>query len=249
MTGMLQEGSVVPAAAPEAPATPPQSSVTRLVDVLIAPTVAGAAIGRDPRGGLAAVVYVVLVVLSVAAVWFTDTGRKLSLEAMRDALRQSGQSTDAVAKLAENLAFIAPMAVGVAAVGTVVVTVLVAGALWVLFSAAMGANLGFRHHFSIAAHAGIISGLGSLVTIGTMFVRGTMHASLSLAAFAPGLKPTSVAYMSLALFDFFTLWYMAALGLLVAGAGRLKPAVTVGTVLAIYALLGGAGVALKAALS
>jgi len=250
---MLQEGSLAPAAVPAvtvaAVAPPPRSFLGRLIDVFTAPTAAGEAIARDPRVLGATIICAVLATATVALLYLTDAGQKIALEQARVAMRQAGQSTEMLAKASEGMAFIAPFAVGGASIGTVVNLVFTAACLWVLFSAVMGANLGFRHHFSIAAHSGIIFGLGGLAVIATQLAKGTAHASLSLAALVPSLEPTSVIYMSLALFDFFTLWYVAALGLMIAGAGRLRPATTVGTLLAIYAVLGGASVAFRAALS
>ena len=85
-----------------------------------------------------------------------------------------------------------------------------------------------------------------------MLAKGSAQATLSLAAFAPRLDLGSPLYMTLALFDFFMLWYLVALGLMAAGAagaGRVRPGTAVGTLLAIYFALGGAGIAIKAALS
>jgi hypothetical protein len=99
------------------------------------------------------------------------------------------------------------------------------------------------------SHAHLIVILGGLISVPIMLSRESMRSPLSLAALVPGATMESSTYLLLSVFDFFALWWVVALGVMVARAGRLNAWKPVSALLGIYFVVVGGIAGIRIALS
>ncbi len=106
--------------------------------------------------------------------------------------------------------------------GLVLTLVLVFGTFFVyLFYKVAGTEGLYSDYFTLFANASLIDVLagGAVRTLLTL-LKGSTQVSTSLALLAPGLEKSSMTYLVLSQFDFFSLWFMFALAVgIAAGLG------------------------------
>lgn len=102
---------------------------------------------------------------------------------------------------------------------------LVLGAFFVyLFFKVGGAEGNYVHYFSGAALASVLDMiLGGILKSSLILLKKSMIVHTGLTMFFPGLDFRSLSFIALSQFDFFSLWYLAALTLGIAAFARLSP--------------------------
>jgi hypothetical protein len=102
---------------------------------------------------------------------------------------------------------------------------LVMGAFFVyLFFKVGGAEGNYVHYFSGAALASILDMvLGGVLKSSLILVKKSILVHTGLTMFFPGLDFRSLPFIALAQFDFFSIWYLAALALGIAAFARISP--------------------------
>jgi len=93
-----------------------------------------------------------------------------------------------------------------------------------LFFKVAGAEGNYVHYFSGVAHASILDMLlGGVLKATLILLKKTMMVHTGLTLFFPGLDFRSLSFIVLSQFDFFSLWYLAALALGIAVFARISP--------------------------
>lgn len=92
-------------------------------------------------------------------------------------------------------------------------TLISAGLAMFLGSVLMGGKAGFKAVLSVTAVAGLISALGSIITLPLMFLKGTLLVSIGFAGLLPGKDFTSLLYSFLYQYNFFMIWSVIAAGI------------------------------------
>jgi len=129
---------------------------------------------------------------------------------------------------------VAPVSV---VIGVPLVTLLLSGLVYMVFSIVLGGEGTFRQTFSASAHAGLIGIVGGLVGSALVLVNGSFRSSTALSAFLPFLDETSFAYKVFRGFDLFVIWQLAVLSIgmgIIQQTGTRKSAVVIFSVFAVF---------------
>jgi len=103
-------------------------------------------------------------------------------------------------------------------------TLVVAAFFVYLFFKVGGAEGLYVNYFSGMAFASLLDmGLGMILKSSLILVKKTMLVQTGLTMFFPGLDFRSLPFILLAQFDFFSLWYLAALALGIAVFAKISP--------------------------
>ena len=111
------------------------------------------------------------------------------------------------------------------------------GAFFVyLFFKVAGCEGNYVHYFSGVAHASILDMLlGGILKTALVLMKKTMLVHTGLTMFFPGLDFRSLSYIVLSQFDFFSIWYLAALALGIAYFTKISPQKSI-TIVVLYFL-------------
>ncbi len=118
------------------------------------------------------------------------------------------------------------------------VALLLAGLLFAVFVAVLGADGSFKQVFSIVAHSGAIVALQPLFVLPLDYARQSMSPPTTLAVFLPMLDETSFVMHLLGSIDLFLIWWIVslAIGLGVLFKRRTGPIAT--GLLGVYVIVG-----------
>jgi hypothetical protein len=130
-------------------------------------------------------------------------------------------------------------------------TLLLAGVLYVAFTVMAGGSATFRQLFAVVAHASVITALQQAFTGPLNYARGAVTSATNLGVLLPMIDDRSFAGRALAMTDLFLIWWVLvlAIGLSVLYRRRTQPialvlygvyAVIVVGVAAVMSRLGGA---------
>ena len=189
-------------------ATERGSLLGTLVNIFVSPREAYEAIDRQPRWVLPLVIVIIAAV--VAGMFVAPMAMEERMAEQRDKLiEQRGmtpeQADQALAVGAKIGKITAPI---MAAVGSVVVIVVVALALLFLGNVILGGESSFKKLFAMYAWTSLIGVLATIVKVPLMLSRGTANVQTSLAALLdPGQKGTFL-YQLLTHTDVFSLWQL-----------------------------------------
>jgi len=93
-----------------------------------------------------------------------------------------------------------------------------------LFFKVAGSEGNFVHYFSGVVHASILDMfLGGILKSSLILMKKTMLVHTGLTMFFPGLDFRSLPFIVLSQFDFFSIWYLAALALGIAFFAKISP--------------------------
>jgi Yip1-like protein len=93
------------------------------------------------------------------------------------------------------------------------VTLFMAGVVYVIFGIVLGGDSTFRQTFSAYCHTGIIGILAVLVQTVMVFLKGSMKSSTALSAFLPFLEEKSFAFKIFQMLDVFIIWQLAVISI------------------------------------
>jgi hypothetical protein len=127
--------------------------------------------------------------------------------------------------------------------GTLIMAFVVAGLLKLVFGVIMKGEATFAQYRSIAAHAALISALGTLVTLPVWIATGDMTTQLSAGLLAPEL-PKGILSSVLNALSVFSLWWLAVIAIGVAAVNQrisfVKSAGVIFGIFLVVAVIGGA---------
>ncbi len=220
----------------------------RLTNTFVAPGALGESLAQHPRWGSAMVLVVLIALTTAVILYMTPAGKKLMLETMKQQMR--GQNLPGgEAQMEKSFVLVQ----GSSVIGTMLCTpvfiFIMGGVLWVVCSLMLGAQMGYASQLGVATHGYIIMSIGYLLSMSLSLTRGVLRSTLSLAAFVPHAPIDSPVYIALALFDFFALWSIVAMGVMVARGGRLSVWKPVVVLLGIYFVVAGGLAAFGSAMS
>ena len=221
------------------PATRQPGPVSRIVGVLLTPRRTFGDIVREPKwlGAL----MVVTLTMAGASGWLvsTEVGQQALLEQQVSTLESFGVtvSDEMYEQFARGLGNATYFAAGSVVVFIPIVTLIVAGVVWIVGYTLLGAHTPFRSMYAVVVHVGAVNMLQQLFTVLLNYTRGVMSNPTTVAAFFPMLQPGSFPARLLGAIDMFIVWQLMvlAIGVAVLYGRRTGPIAT--TFYTLYACL------------
>ena len=192
----------------------------RAIGVIVSPGETFAEVARNPRP--AGVLFLACLVIAVAtgAPQLTERGRVAILDLQVQQIeRFTGQpvNDEMYAQLENQSRYGAYLTAGQTFVMMPVVSIVVAGILWVVFSAVLGGAAPFKSVLAVVTHSQIIAALGAVAAVPIQYVQGiqSMAGPFNLGALAPMLDPQGFLAMFLGAISVFAIWQLivVAIGL------------------------------------
>ncbi len=124
-------------------------------------------------------------------------------------------------------------------IGSIVMSLIIAGILWAIFNAALGGDAAYKQILAVLIHAGVISALQQISTGPVNYFRGAVTSATSLAALMPVFDDKSFMGRLAGAIDVFLIWYVVvlAIGLAVLYRRKTQPiAIALFSVYAVIAL-------------
>jgi hypothetical protein len=186
----------------------------------------------------------VLVVSTLVAAFFTalplttDAGRNAALDQQTETMKSFGVTvTDQMYDQMERAAGRMPYttAGGVIVFGPVM-TLVIAGILFGIFNA-MGGEASFKQAFSVVAHAGVVSVLGSVFSGAINYFRGGITSVANLGALLPMLPENSFFGHLIGAIDVFVVWWVIVLAIGIAVLYRRRTSPIAISFLGVYAVI------------
>jgi hypothetical protein len=211
----------------------------RVIGVLTSPRATYADVAAHPRW--LGVLLVVLVATIVPTAWLlsTDIGQRAVIDQQLQTLEAFGRTvSDAQLQQMERMA---PFAVYVSAVGTIIflplAALVVAGITIAVFNGVLGADATFRQIFAVVVCSGVVTALRALFSIPLDYARESLTSPTNLAAVLPFFEDTTFPGRLLGSIDLFVIWWVVnfAIGLGVLYKRRTGPIAS--TMLAVYAAI------------
>jgi len=230
--------------APAAPA----GLAARFTGIIIAPKDTFRGVVAHPRWfGMLVVVTLVVAVLT-ALPMTTDAGKEAALRQQIQTMEGFGVTIgDRQYEQMRRGMEMAPYTTG----GSVLImaplmTLIVAGILFVVFNALLGGEGTFRQLFAVLVHAGVITALQQIFTGPLNYFRGEVTGATNLGVLLPIVDERSFLGWVLALTDLFLIWYVLVLAI---GLGVLYRRRTQPIAITLYGIYAGIVVVVAAVAS
>jgi hypothetical protein len=215
---------------------------SRAIGVIFSPGDTFRDVVRHPRPTGVLFIACLLIALSTGVPQLSERGRTAALDAQVQAIeRFTGQpvTPEMYAQLEGQAHYGAYTAFGGTFIMLPVVTVVIAGVLWVVFNAVLGGTGTFKAVLAVVAHSQMIPAIGAVAAVPIQYAQGiqSMAGPFNLGALAPMLDPSGFLAMYLGGISVFTLWQIVvtAIGLSVL-YGRRTGGVAVGLLVAYLVL-------------
>jgi hypothetical protein len=229
----------------------PKPLLARVAGILFAPRDTFASVAAHPRwlGMLALTTLVPAVIMYVFL--GTDVGRQAVVDQQVSSLESFGQTVDdaAYARLEKQSEFARFINPAVIVVFAPLMTALITGILFSVFTVLLGGDATFKQVFAIVTHSGAVTLLQQVFVTPLNYVRESLSSPTNLSVFFPMLSETSFLASFLGTIDLFFVWwvFVLAIGLAVLYRRPTRP-IAIG-LLGVYALIGLAIAAVKAAMT
>lgn len=229
----------MPSTATETGTTPaPQNLAARIVGVIVSPGATFRSVVAHPKWLGVLVITTLLGAFFAALPLTTEAGRNAALDQQVEYMKSFGMTvSDQVYEQMERRSAMAPYttAGGVIIIGPIM-TLIIAGILFGIFNV-MGGEASFKQAFSVVAHAGVISVLGTAFSGAINYFRGGIASIGNLGALLPMLPDNSFAGRLLGTVEVFLVWWVIvlAIGMAVLYRRRTQPIAI--TLLAVYAVI------------
>ena len=226
---------------PDTPSPPPAAPrarglAARVAGVLTSPRATYADIAARPRWLGVMLVVMAATILPVAWLLQTEVGRRAGIDMQLQTLESFGRTvTDEEYRQMERMA---PYAGYFAAASQIVafplVTLVIAGLVFAIFNAGLGADATFRQVFAVVAFSSVVTGLRTLFSTPLNYARESMSSPTNLAAALPVFEENTFGARLLGSIDLFLIWWIVslAIGLGVLYKRRTAPIAT--TMLVVY---------------
>jgi hypothetical protein len=217
----------------------PLSLPSRFAGVITSPKATFEAVAAHPRwfGMLAVVTLVVAVGVSLPMT--TQAGRQSALDTQVRQMENFGVqvSDDMYAQMSRRM-WIAPYQTFASIlIVSPIITVIIAGILFGLFTAIVGGQATFKQLFSVYVHSTVISALAQFFMGPLNYFRGSTSSATNLAVMLPMIDENSFVGRLLGMVDLFVIWWLVALaiGLAVLYRRRTQPIAI--TLLGVYVVI------------
>jgi hypothetical protein len=209
-----------------APAAP-LSLLARFVGIITAPKETFQSVAAHPRWFGMLLICTVLIAVCAALPMTTDAGKEATLRQQVEGMESFGMtvSDQQYEGMRRGMAFAPYTTAGAILVFTPIMTVALAGLVFLVFNVMMGGDATFKQLFAVFAHAAVISTLAQLFTGPLNYFRGAVTSATNLAVLLPMVDPKSFVGRVLGMTDLFLLWYILvlAIGLAVLYRRRTQP--------------------------
>ena len=192
----------------------PRNILARIVGVILSPKEAMQDIARHPTWLIPLLLLVLTGVLS--GYFLQDLIWQQAMEQIQNNPKLSPDQIQQSLATAEKITKIGAIAGPLIFVP--LLYLLFAGVLLFTGNILLGGEARFKTIFSVVCWSGMVSIVGSLITIPIMLSRGAMVSATSLTFLAPEAEMQSVTYFLLSQFDLFYLWWLAVMGVGLAAA-------------------------------
>jgi hypothetical protein len=200
---------------PQSGATRALSLPERLTGAIFSPKPTFESVSGHPVWVDVLAITVLLTALSWFAFLSTDTGRQAFIDQQFQQQEAWGQTI--TPQVEERINNSAPVMRWVIPISTIVIgplfVVIIAGVLYGVFAALLGGGATFKQTLAVVVHAGIVSTVGFLGTMGLNFVRGTMSSATNLGVFVQMLPENSFLVRFLGMIDLVWVWYLIVLAI------------------------------------
>jgi hypothetical protein len=189
--------------------------VSRFIGVITSPKATFQAVAAHPRWfGMLALI-TVIVAICVALPMTTEAGRQAALEQQIKGMESFGMQVSAEMEAQmERRMWIAPYQTFVSIlIFSPIISVILAGILYAVFTAIMGGQAGFKQLFSVYVHSTVISALAQLFTGPLNYFRGSMGSATNLAVLLPMLDEKSFIGRLMGMIDLFLIWWIVVLAI------------------------------------
>jgi hypothetical protein len=221
------------------PETARPGLISRFVGVIVSPRETYAHVVAAPRwAGMLGLVLLVSIVFT-SGFMLTEVGQVAALDTQVERMEAFGvQVDDRTYQRMEEGAWMAPYTTAAGMLVMIpLMTLIVAGILFAVFTGALGAEATFRQVFAVVVHAGAISALQQAFTIPLNYVRESMSSPTNLAVFFPMLDETGFAARFLGTIDLFLIWWVVVLAIGLAVLYRRRTGPIAATLLGVYGLI------------
>ena len=187
----------------------------RVWGILTSPRETFADVAARPRWfGMMALV-VLVTIGCTGGFLYTEVGQQAWLDqAVRSNEAFGAQVTDEAYAQMEKLAAFAPVISGVSMlIMQPLMTLVMAGILFAVFSAALGGDSSFKQTFAVVVHTSAITVVQQLFVTPLNYVRESMSSATNLAVFLPMLDEGSFAAKLLGTVDLFIVWWVVLLAI------------------------------------
>lgn len=201
--------------APDVPRPDSMGLPARFFGILFSPGETFNHVVREPRWLGILVVTSIIAAIFIAGFLNTEVGRKAWLdEALSTAAAASGERNEAHAEaLGKFLPYLGILGVLQALLGVPIVSLILSGVLFVVFSVILGATATFRQLFAVVVHSGVVGSVQQLFTWPLNYLRESMSSPSTLAVFLPTLDEDSFVYHFLNAIDLFLIWWLVVLSI------------------------------------
>lgn len=198
-----------------APASGGTTLLARFWGILTSPRETFAEVVARPRwlGMLALVLLVTIGCLS--GFLSTSVGKQAWLDqAVRGSESFGGTVTDEqYAQMEKMAAYAAPLAAVQVGIISPIITFILAGILFAVFSAAMGGESSYKQVLAVVVHASAVTVVQQLFVTPLNFVRESMSSATNLSVFLPMLDESSFVTKFLGTIDLFIIWWVIVLSI------------------------------------
>jgi Yip1 domain len=211
----------------------------RFIGIITAPRETFTSVVAHPRWLGMMVLITVMVAFFSALPMTTEAGKEATLDQQVKGMESFGMtvSDQQYENMRRGLRFAPYTTAAFIVVFSPIITLIFAGILFGIFSAAMGGEASFKQVFTVLVHAGVISTLQTVFTGPLNYFRGAVTSATNLAVLLPMIDPKSFLGRVLAMTDLFFIWYflVLAIGLGVLYRRRTQPIAM--TLYGIYAVI------------
>lgn len=219
-------------------ATPaPKGLVARFVGVLTAPRETFQSVVAHPKWfGMLALTTLAMAAL-IGGFLSTQVGQDAWLDAATSSPWSGQVSDQQYAGMQRMAKFAGIMGAVQMLIAIPLITLLLSGLGFLIFSALMGGNATFKQVFSVFVHAGAVSLLGQLFTVPLNYARGSMSSATNLKVLMPMVDESSFVGRLLGTIDLFIIWYVIVLSIGLGVLYRRKTQSVAVTLFGIYAVI------------
>jgi hypothetical protein len=202
-------------AATTEPTLAPKNLLSRLVGVVVSPADTFKSIVAHPKWLGAVLTVAILIGGGQFAFLSTEVGRQASLDQQIQTMENFGvkitpemqQGMEAGLSRGTYITVVAIL------VMSFVMTAILAGIGYGVFTGLMGGAGTFKQVMAVVAHAGAVSLLGQIFTIPLNYVRESMSSATNLSVFLPFLDEGSVLARFFGMIDIFIIWWLVVLAI------------------------------------
>ena len=215
---------------------------SRAIGIIVSPGATYKEALRNPRPVGILLLCCLLIAMATGLPQFTERGQQAALDSQVQAIeRFTGQPVTAemYAQMERQAVYGAYGAFAGVFIMMPVMSLIIAGVLWVVFNAILGGTAAFKSVLTVVTHSQVIGALGAVVSAPIQWLQGTqtMAGPFNFGVLLPMLDPGSFLAMFLGGIGVFVLWQLAvcAIGLAVLYSRRVGR-VTAGLITAYLAI-------------